>query len=109
MTRVGETVHYVARGSLDYRFPSVCRAAVVAEVGAWVLAQETSEQLDSDGVRHRTLQQTWKDNAIALVALNPTGAFFNTICEYAIPVKVNDTAKLLLVGGTWHRLEDCTA
>lgn len=49
--RLGQTIHYMARGSADGVFPPVCRAAMVTEVH--------------------------DEDLISLVALNPTGMFFH--------------------------------
>lgn len=52
---VGRTVHYVARGSADGKFPPVCRAATVTEV-------------DDTG-------------RVGLMVANPTGLFFHPIAD----------------------------
>lgn len=54
---IGRIVHYMARGSLDRKFPPVCRAAMVSEV-------------DPDDATR-----------IGLVALNPTGLFFHSLAD----------------------------
>ena len=70
---VGRIVHYVSLGSAGGKYPSVCRAAVISEVG-------------DGGAAGR----------VGLVALNPTGLFFHSLadggCAYAAEP----------VGGTWH-------
>lgn len=48
---VGRIVHYVSYGTPGGEYPSVCRAAVVTEVGP--------------------------DEYVSLAVLNPTGMFFN--------------------------------
>lgn len=58
---VGRSVHYVARGSADGKFPPVCRAAVVA---ATVDAPDENGGTQAD-----------------LVVLNPQGIFFDR-CPY---------------------------
>lgn len=72
---IGRIVHYVARGSADGRFPSVCRAAIVTEV-------------DAD------------ESTIGLVALNPTGFFFHALSDGGCARDENEK-----LGGTWHRPE----
>lgn len=52
---VGRVVHYVARGSADGRFPSVCRSATITEVDA--------------------------DGRVGLMVANPTGLFFHPIAD----------------------------
>ena len=91
---VGRIVHYVARGSADGLFPKACRAATVAEVGAWmdVLDGESDVVEHEDGRRFRTVEQEWQPEACALVVTNPTGLFFNT-CLHDEDVRA---------GGTWH-------
>jgi hypothetical protein len=50
---VGRAVHYVARGSADGKFPSVCRAADITEIQ--------------------------DDETVGLMVKNPTGLFFHSI------------------------------
>lgn len=88
---IGRTVHYVSYGTPGGEYTSVCRAAVVTEVGAWVDVAGTVTEQEMDGERFRTITQVWKDDAARLNVLNPTGAFFNT-CEFS-PDNI---------GGTWH-------
>jgi hypothetical protein len=52
---ISRDVHYVARGSADGRFPSVCRAAKVTEV-------------NPDDPNH-----------VGLFVMNPTGLFFHSL------------------------------
>jgi hypothetical protein len=76
---VGRIVHYVSRGSADGRFPSVCRAAVVTEVG-------------TEGTSY---------GVTSLCVLNPTGIFF----DESVP---QDESNVMVdgvrhwQGGTWH-------
>ncbi|MGE5612664.1 MAG: hypothetical protein ACM3UO_00115 [Bacillota bacterium] len=56
---VGRVVHYVARGSADGKFPSVCRAAIVTEVS----------DIASKPI-------------VSLAVLNPTGVFFDINVAY---------------------------
>lgn len=71
---MGRVVHYVARGSADGRFPSVCRAADVTEVGPDVHPQ-----------------------TVGLMVKNPTGLFFHPLSDGGVPHDEADKA-----GGTWH-------
>ncbi len=52
---VGRVVHYVARGSADGKFPSVCRAADITEIH--------------------------DDDVVGLMVKNPTGLFFHSIAD----------------------------
>lgn len=71
---VGRVVHYVARGSADGRFPSVCRAADITEV-----------------------EPDTADNLVGLMVKNPTGLFFHPLADSG--VAQDETEKR---GGTWH-------
>ncbi|QBI56790.1 hypothetical protein [Streptomonospora litoralis] len=93
--RVGATVHYVARGSADGRFPPVCRAAVVTAAGHY------------DGLA----------TTVDLCVLNPTGLFFHETVHYSLPVadaegvfpghaKGRCDGGAYAAGGTWHRITD---
>jgi hypothetical protein len=55
VTSLGDTVHYVARGSLDGVYPPTCRAAIVTEVGS--------------------------ADRVGICAVNPTGLFFHPLPE----------------------------
>lgn len=57
---IGRVVHYVARGSADGVFPSVCRAADVTEV---------EEPSTGDAGQNR----------VGLMVKNPTGLFFYSL------------------------------
>lgn len=72
--RIGQPVHYMARGSADGVFGPVCRAAIVTEV-------HILEPVPEHGVPY-----------VSLAVLNPTGLFFDQQLLY-------DPDK---VGGTWH-------
>jgi hypothetical protein len=87
---VSRTVHYVSYGTPGGEYVSLCRSAVVAEVGAW-MQDYAREGADQNGRRYRTVGQHWDEEACALVVTNPTGLFFNT-CRH-------DEGK---VAGTWH-------
>ncbi len=92
MTRptVGRAVHYVARGSADGRFPSVCRAADVTEV-------------DPDD-----------PDTVGLFVKNPTGLFMHSLGDGGVghhaghrpdggPGAVcNGNDSVVYPGGSWH-------
>lgn len=71
---VGRIVHYVSYGTPGGEYPSVCRAAIIAEVDGKVPA---SAQI-----------------GVGLCVLNPEGVFFNRGVFY--------NASSELRGGTWH-------
>lgn len=99
---VGNTVHYVSRGSADGKFPSLCRAAIVTEI-----AEPEQPRL------------------ISLAVLNPSGLFFDQMITYddgqgtpgdpqcpnnheALPFHYCEACEWTsprLVGGTWHWAE----
>jgi hypothetical protein len=60
MTSLGDAVHYVARGSLDGKFPPTCRAAIVTE---------------------REEAFTPEVDRVGLAAINPTGLFFHALSD----------------------------
>lgn len=88
---ISRAVHYVSYGTPGGEYPSVCRAAVVAEVGAWGNVKN-SPVIESGGVKTRVLTQEFFPDAVTLVVLNPSGIFFNAVCEHD-----EDKAP-----GTWH-------
>lgn len=105
---VGRIVHYVSYGTPGGEYTSQCRAAKVAEVGAWmfVAGSESDEVVHDDGIRYRTIEQRWEDDACALVVENPTGLFFNT-CSYHEGDIGHDHTGVEIPsrsyrGGTWH-------
>lgn len=71
---VGRVVHYTSYGTPGGEYPSVCRAAVVTEVG-------DTEGADADLAK------------VGLAVLNPEGMFFNR----GVP-QSEDKHR----GGTWH-------
>jgi hypothetical protein len=73
--RIGEKVHYVARGSADGVYPPICRCAFVVGV---------RESSDGHGEHHD------------LCVLNPEGLFFNK------GVVFDQSGK---APGTWHYIE----
>ena len=88
---VGRAVHYVARGSADGRFPSVCRAADVTEV-------------DPDD-----------PDTVGLFVKNPTGLFFHSLGDGGVTrdgggppttgvpgAQCGDHAGWAYPGGSWH-------
>lgn len=93
---VGQIVHYVSYGTPGGEYASRCRAATIAEVGAWMTVPDTEsdEVLHDDGTRYRTIEQRYEDDACALVVQNPTGLFFNTCSHHD-----GSFGKL---AGTWH-------
>lgn len=100
---VGRIVHYVSRGSADGAYTPECRAAVIAEVGAWVTVDTSkpSSYSTSEGRPIRRLEQWWYEDAVALAVINPTGVFFNgagpVACKHDEPSDGHCPA-----GGTWH-------
>jgi len=70
---INRAVHYQARGSADGKFPPVCRAAVITEVG----------DMESDRV--------------GLCVMNPTGMFFYPVADGGGVAHDEDKAP-----GTWH-------
>lgn len=88
---VGRAVHYVSYGTPGGEYSSVCRAATITEVGAWMDTLVSGGiGLDGDAKR-RTVEQEWSPQACALEIHNPTGLFFNT-CHH------NEDK----TPGTWH-------
>lgn len=71
---VGRIVHYVSYGTPGGEYRSVCRAAIITEVGGLT---EEGEQL------------------VSLAVLNPTGTFFNQDVVQGVPMPAGN-------GGTWH-------
>lgn len=77
---IGANVHYVSYGTPGGEYPSVCRAAIITEVGQW-----------PDGI-----SEADKHNIavpVGLAVLNPEGMFFNRGCMQS--EGSHD-------GGTWH-------
>jgi len=74
----GRVVHYVSYGTPGGEYLSACRAATVAEAGAWVDVETSPEVVNGRGRRSRMVEQEYADDACALVVQNPTGQFFNT-------------------------------
>jgi hypothetical protein len=98
---VGLTVHYVSYGTPGGEYASQCRAATVAEVGAWIDVEAIP--LPPDGAvmpMRRMLQYRYAD-ACALVVSNPTGMFFNGAVQYHPGVS---DAPQRYPGGTWHHI-----
>lgn len=82
---VGRVVHYVSHGSPvradgTQAFPSVCRAAIITEVGDW---PEGISQADRSNIAV----------PVGLAVLNPTGMFFQQGCMQS---------ELGHEGGSWH-------
>ncbi len=96
---VGRIVHYVSHGSPiredgTQAFPSVCRAAVVAEVGAWITVRTSDGRSydRSEGRPIRVAEQWYYDDAVTLTVLHPTG-------DSRHACKHDETDH---TGGTWH-------
>jgi hypothetical protein len=77
---VGATVHYVSYGTPGGEYASVCRAAVITEVGDW---PEGISEADKHNIAV----------PVGLAVLNPEGVFFNRGCKQS--EGSHD-------GGTWH-------
>jgi hypothetical protein len=74
---VGRVVHYVSAGSADGKFPSVCRAAIITEVGD----QNASQ--------------------IGLMVLNPTGIHFRPLAEDGVLYAAREEGTAA-APYTWH-------
>lgn len=105
---LGERVHYVAHGTPilpdgTQAYPSVCRAAIVTALGAWITVHtSTPNSFDrSEGRPIQVAEQWFYDDALGLMVANPTGQFFNP----AVPFH---HALHGLEGGTWHRQDSCS-
>lgn len=84
----GRIVHYVSHGSPvkddgTQTFESVCRPAMITEVGQWVTV-ETTEITPGDSFSHsdgdrpvRELIQWHYNDSVTLAVINPTGIFFS--------------------------------
>ncbi|KAA9379707.1 hypothetical protein F5972_08635 [Microbispora cellulosiformans] len=92
---VGRVVHYVSYGTPAGEFPSVCRAATIAEVGAWVPEVRRAPFVAEDNTRLREVVEQWHGDACALVVLNPAGVFHTT-------VKHHEQVDGRHLPGTWH-------
>jgi hypothetical protein len=96
---VARMVHYVSFGTPKGEYTSMCRAAVITEVGQWVTV-ETNKPISlskSEGRPIRVQEQWWFNDAVALAVLNPTGMFFNGSGTVACRHDETEHA-----GGTWH-------
>lgn len=102
---VGEMVHYVSYGTPGGEYRSVCRAAVVASVGAWVTVESGSMiESRSEGRPVRVLKQWWYTDVVSLAVLNPEGLFFTGAGATRVMHRPPEDDP---VGGTWHFLEEC--
>ena len=106
-------VHYVSYGTPGGEYASVCRAAMVTEVGAWIVTSTGAEEVMADGTRQRTVDQVWYPDACALTVSNPTGLFLGT-CRYdpGQPSTQPGGPLWTYAGGTWHwpeRVEETLA
>lgn len=77
---IGAIVHYVSYGTPGGQYSSVCRAAVITEVGPWPGGI-------SEADKHNIAVP------VGLAVLNPEGMFFNRECVQS--EGGHD-------GGTWH-------
>lgn len=105
---IGDRVHYVAHGTPirpdgTQAYASVCRAAIVTQVGAWITVETTMrDSFDrSEGRPIRTAEQWFYDDALGLMVANPTGQFFDLAIRFRHTLHG-------LEGGTWHRADGCT-
>lgn len=78
---LGMSVHYLAHGSADGRYPTTCRTAVVTQVPT--------------GYNPRL-------RMLSLMVMNPTGVFFNTEIPHAQHAACGDPSADPARGGTWH-------
>lgn len=108
---VGRVVHYVSYGTPGGEYPSVCRAAVITEVGGWVTVTKKMEESysRSEGRAIRHLEQWFFTDAVGVCVLNPTGQFFNELVRYSPGDPAEHAAGArcaggdrLYPGGTWH-------
>lgn len=113
--RVNDRVHYVSYGTPGGEYRSQCRAATVAEVGAWMpMGDPYDEGRNQAGQKLRTRTEVWEPQACALVVHNPTGLFFNT-CSRHEPDPESLTrggitgVRRVYHGGTWHQPDGCEA
>lgn len=74
---IGRIVHYVARGSLDGKFPPTCRGAIITEVAG---KQPASAQV-----------------LASLAVVNPTGLFFDQDLMHSTAGQP----------GSWHWHDEC--
>lgn len=101
---VGSVVHYRSYGTPGGEYASMCRAATIAEVGAWVTVETTAHSATPLPGDPRILNQEWDPQACALVVQNPTGLFFNT-CRHDEGGTLDTPgapAERSYAGGTWH-------
>lgn len=116
--KLGESVHYVSHGTPvredgTQAFTSVCRSAIVTEVGAW--ATDAVRYRGSEtGPVERVVEQHWDEYAIGLTVFNPTGLFMHSL-NHSCPrddlppqSKIANGERADYVGGTWHRSDDCS-
>lgn len=96
---VGTPVHYVSFGTPGGEYQSVCRAAIVTEVGQWITDSVVDVEDRLGAPRTRLLKQTFYGHAVALCVLNPTGLFFNGGADPQTVGCRHDPGR---AGGTWH-------
>lgn len=109
LPRIADKAHYVAHGTPiqpdgTQAYPSVCRAAIVTEAGAWItVSTQVPASFDrSEGRPIRIAEQWFYADALGLMVANPTGQFFNPAIKHHVPTSTDD-----LAGGTWHSIAEC--
>lgn len=102
--RIGDRVHYVAPGSADGRYPSVCRAATVTEVGAWI---DQRVMPDPETPNGRILHQVMETDAVHVQVHNPTGTHNNVASRREDPDRGVDGVRY--PPQTWHKADGCQA
>lgn len=75
---VGRAVHYTSYGTPGGEYASVCRAATITEVGAWMQVGTPTPAGGVHPAPRRIVVQEWEADACVLEVHNPTGLFFNT-------------------------------
>lgn len=99
---VGATVHYVSYSTPGGEYASMCRAAIVAEVGQWITMVSTPGESRVEGepwkYPTRVVEQWWYPGALALAVINPAGVFFNGAAAVACKHADFDDHR----PGTWH-------
>lgn len=104
-------VHYVSYGTPGGEYPSVCRAAMITGVGAWLPnaqpATETDPAPPRDGDVRKVIERYHAD-ACSLTVFNPSGMFLK-VCRHDPGDVVDRDAAAhgapvvrRYPGGTWH-------
>lgn len=100
--RIGDTVHYQSFGSAGGEYASLCRAATITEVGAWVFNGYSPEIVTDGGIRVRTVSQLFDPEACGLFVMNPTGVFLNGAGTVPCVHDEGNPDGTERTGGTWH-------